>query len=251
MTESFYDGLAPYYHLIFPDWEASSQRQARALAAVLGEFGILAGARVLDAAAGIGTQTLGLAAAGYEMSASDVSAGAIERLEREAARRQLTVRAQVADLRSLSTTCSEPFDAVLACDNAIPHLLTDAEIAKAFSECRKCLRRRGLLIISVRDYATIERMSPDVKPYAPHVEGDRQYTSEQIWEWDGDRYDFTMRITEQVSGESPRLHEFRSRYYAITIDRLLELVAEAGFERVERRDGVFFQPLVIVLPPNG
>jgi hypothetical protein len=27
-VETFYDELAPFYHLIFPDWEASIQRQA-------------------------------------------------------------------------------------------------------------------------------------------------------------------------------------------------------------------------------
>jgi len=68
MTDSFYDALAPYYHLIYPDWEASSKRQSEALAALLNEFGIRPGARLLDAAAGIGTQALGLAvaAAGFE-----------------------------------------------------------------------------------------------------------------------------------------------------------------------------------------
>src|SRR5687767_8007952 len=158
-----YDALAPYYHLIYPDWEASSQRQSQALVAILGEFGIRPGDRLLDAAAGIGTQALGLAAAGYHVSASDISAGAIDRLEQEAARRELSVHARVADLRTLSGTFAETFDAVLACDNAVPHLLTDAEIATAFAECRRCLRPGGLLIISVRDYAAIERRPPDVR----------------------------------------------------------------------------------------
>ena len=30
-VERFYDELAPFYHLIFPDWEASIRRQAEAL----------------------------------------------------------------------------------------------------------------------------------------------------------------------------------------------------------------------------
>lgn len=245
MTDAFYDALAPYYHLIYPDWEASSERQSQALAALLNELGIRPADRLLDAAAGIGTQTLGLAAAGYVMSASDVSAGAIDRLGREAARRGLLVRARVADLRTLSSAYSETFDAILACDNAIPHLLTDAEIATAFSECRRCLRVGGVLVISVRDYALIERRSPDIRPYPSHVEGGRRFTGEQVWEWDGDRYDLTQRLIEEAPGEAPRRHEFRTRYYAITISRLLALLVTAGFERVERRDGVFFQPLLI------
>lgn len=31
----FYDALASYYHLLFPHWEASMQRQGAALAALL------------------------------------------------------------------------------------------------------------------------------------------------------------------------------------------------------------------------
>jgi SAM-dependent methyltransferase len=245
MNESFYDALAPYYHLIYPDWEASRQRQSQTLVTLLTEFGIHPGNRILDAACGIGTQALGLAAAGYDVSASDVSRGAISRLEREAASRQVRVRARVADLRTLSLPFTEPFAAVLACDNAIPHLLTDAEIATAFAECRRCLRPGGVLVVSVRDYAAIERRSPDVRPYGSHTEGGRRYTAEQVWEWDGDRYDLTLRLTEESPGEDPRTHLFRTRYYAVTIARLLELLAAAGFDRVERRDGAFFQPLVI------
>lgn len=245
MTESFYDALAPYYHLIYPDWEASSRRQSEALVTILSEFRLRPGDRLLDAAAGIGTQALGLAAAGYDVSASDVSAGAIDRLAQEAARRGLSVPAQVADLRTLSRTFAETFDAVLACDNAIPHLLTDAEIARAFAECRKCLRRGGVLVISVRDYAAIERRSPDVRPYGAHLEGGHRYTAEQVWEWDGDRYDVTLRLTDEAPGEAPQYKVFRTRYYAVTIARLLEILTAAGFARVERRDGAFFQPLVI------
>ena len=59
MTTAFYDALAPYYHLIYPDWDASSRRQATALVTLLGELGVPPGNRVLDAACGIGTQALG------------------------------------------------------------------------------------------------------------------------------------------------------------------------------------------------
>ena len=31
MTQDFYDELAPYYHLLYPNWEASSARQSRGL----------------------------------------------------------------------------------------------------------------------------------------------------------------------------------------------------------------------------
>jgi SAM-dependent methyltransferase len=249
MVSSFYDALAPYYHLIYPDWEASGARQSQALVRLLDTYGVPPGSRILDAACGIGTQTLGLAAAGYTVAASDVSSGAVARLEHEADTRRLAVTARVADLRALSESWPEQFDALLACDNAIPHLLSDAEISGAFTECRRCLRAGGVFVASVRDYAAIPRVPRDVHPYGSRTEGGRRYSAEQVWEWDGDCYDLTLRLTEEAPGDDARTHLFRTRYYAVTIPRLLELMVAAGFVDVERRDGEFFQPVVIGMAP--
>src|SRR6476661_6426288 len=127
-TTDFYDGLAPYYHLLYPEWESAIQRQGVALSSVLVDAGVRPGASVLDAACGVGTQALGLAARGYRVHASDISPGALGRCETEAASRGLSIETSVADLRTLTTTHRQPFSAVIACDNALPHLLTDAEI---------------------------------------------------------------------------------------------------------------------------
>ena len=37
-TEQFYAGMTPLYHLIYPDWEQSMQRQARALDTLIREL---------------------------------------------------------------------------------------------------------------------------------------------------------------------------------------------------------------------
>jgi len=61
---NFYDALAPWYHLVYQDWEATIGRQGRALSSLLAsEWGSLPH-RVLDAAVGIGTQALGPGGAG-------------------------------------------------------------------------------------------------------------------------------------------------------------------------------------------
>ena len=247
MTQAFYDALAPYYHLIYADWDASIARQARGLASVLREFGVHPPAHILDAACGIGTQSLGLAALGYRLTASDISPGAIARARTEADARRLTIDFAVADLRDLSATFHEQFAAVLACDNAVPHLLSNDEILAAFAECRKLLPPRGILCVSARDYSTIERRTPDVRPYGERVDGSRRYSAEQIWEWDGDQYDVTLRLREERADGGSTLHEFRSRYYAVTLATLERLLREAGFARVERRDEQFFQPLLVAV----
>src|SRR5215470_9621610 len=98
MTQDFYDRLAPYYHLLYPNWEASSARQSRGLSHVLTEFGVEPGSAILDAACGIGTQALGLAQLGYNVTASDLAPAAVERADTEALARGLTINFAVADL---------------------------------------------------------------------------------------------------------------------------------------------------------
>jgi SAM-dependent methyltransferase len=251
MTRTFYDQLAPYYHLLYPDWDASIARQGRDLAAVLTEFGVPLGARILDAACGIGTQTIGLARLGYEVTASDLSPAAVDRARGEAERRGLRVTFAVSDLRQLSGVFADRFSAVLACDNAVPHLLSDADIRTAFIECRRVLDPNGVLVISVRDYAAIERRTPDVRPYGSRIEGDCRYTAGQVWRWDGDQYDVTLHITQQCGDEAPIAREFHSRYYAVTLSTLEQLLRDAGFGRVERRDDRFFQPLLLAVNVRG
>jgi SAM-dependent methyltransferase len=246
-TVEFYDALAPYYHLLYPEWEAAVQRQGAALASVLAEAGVPAGASVLDAACGVGTQALGLAGRGYRVRASDLSPGAIARCATEAATRGLSVETSVADLRTLSKTHRQPATAVIACDNAIPHLLTDADISAALDQCYQCIAPGGLVILSVRDYAAIERKNPDVRPYGVRRDGDCRYLAWQVWDWEPDNihYHVTLYLVEDRGEATCETHVFRTRYYAIDIDRLLELMERAGFSRCGRRDDIFFQPLLI------
>src|SRR5712691_2110898 len=126
-----YDDLAELYDLIYEDWPRSIERQAAVLTCIIRER--LPAARVVaDVACGIGTQALGLAASGFEVVASDLSAGAIERAKREAALRGLKIRFNVDDMETLATYGDGSKDVLIACDNSVPHLLTDQQILRAF-----------------------------------------------------------------------------------------------------------------------
>lgn len=61
----FYDRLAPLYHLIFQDGDASIARQAQQLREIVtSEWGSEI-TKVLDVSCGIGTQAIALAQAGF------------------------------------------------------------------------------------------------------------------------------------------------------------------------------------------
>jgi 2-polyprenyl-3-methyl-5-hydroxy-6-metoxy-1,4-benzoquinol methylase len=107
---------------------------------------------VLDAACGIGTQALGLAALCHRVTASDLSAEAVERASREAGRRSLPIDFSVADMRQAYEHHRRRFDLVIACDNAVPHLLTDEDLLTAFGQFFACVRPGGGVLLTVRDY---------------------------------------------------------------------------------------------------
>ena len=107
----------------------------------------------------------------------------------------------------------------------------------------------GVFLVSVRDYAAIERRTPDIRSYGDRMVGTSRYSAEQVWEWDGDQYRLTLRLTEATADGARTIHEFHTRYYAVELPTLERLLYEVGFARVERRDQQFFQPLSVAINP--
>ena len=244
MTD-FYDRLAPFYHLIYPDWDASIRRQGGALDAVIrAHLGDGAHA-VLDVSCGIGTQALGLAALGHRVTASDLAPGAVARARGEASRRGLDISFSTADMRAAHDHHGGGWDVVLCADNSLPHLLSDDEILGALRQFHACTRPGGLCLVSVRDYAAMERSHDDVQMYGVREEGGVRYILLQHRAWSGDHYDVTFYVVEDRGADTSATHTLRSRYYAIATDRLLALMRAAGFAPAERVDGAYFQPLLV------
>lgn len=244
-AQRFYDGLAPVYHLIFEDWDASIARQGGALDGIIRDH-VGPHVRVIhDAAMGIGTQAIALAMHGYRVTGSDLSPQAVARARREARGRGVDLLSHAADVRALSLRPAS-CDVILACDNAVPHLLDEDELQKAFIECRRCLRSGGALLISLRDYGapppsgTVER-----HPYGERSSGESRVRLEQVWAWDGDQYELTLIIEILGGVNAGRRQEFRSRYRAYPVRQVQGIMEAAGFSRVQRIDGRFYQPVLL------
>src|SRR4029078_6624203 len=101
-VETFYDEIAPYYHLIHGDWTSRVERQATELEGIIKEIWGTKVETILDLACGIGTQSLGLAQLCYKVTASDLSPAALERARREAEARSLRIDFSLADMREAS-----------------------------------------------------------------------------------------------------------------------------------------------------
>lgn len=249
-SAAFYDELAPFYPLLYSNWDDAIARQGTALSSLLSELGVARGDTVLDAACGVGTQALGLLGQGHHVIASDLSVGAILRFKAELERRALRAEARVDDMRELAGVEPESVAAVMACDNSVPHLLSDAEIAQAFASFHRALKPGGWMVISVRDYASIERKNPDVRPYGLRHDGDRRFLAVQVWEWDANQYDLRMYLTIESDGTC-ETRVLVARYYAVTIERLMQLMSTAGFVDIRRRDDVLFQSVLVGRRPDS
>ena len=247
-TTQFYNDLARYYHLIFKDWDASMARQADLLERLI-RTGLPqsepVSARILDAACGIGTQTLPLAARGFQVVARDLSPAAIARLRQEAETRKLVIDAAVADMRQVNSSLSGSFDVVLAFDNSIAHLLTDADLSVAFREFLSALRPGGLFLCSVRDYDNVKRGEPSIHSYGVRQQHGEKFQLRQEWVWYGPmHYQATFIIDKETSTGLASEFSSTSEFYAVSTSRLLELMGDAGFEHCNRIDEIMYQPIL-------
>ena len=240
-----YDGLAEHFHLIFEDWDASMRYQGQIIAKLLPRPGC---GPILDAACGIGTQSLPLAALGYSVEGSDVSSAAIARAERESSARGLHCKFRIDDMRMLTTAPISSYAAIMAMDNALPHLESDDEIVAALVAMRLRLLPHGKVILSVRDYDSVLRDRPScVAPKFYNDEGRRRIVF-QVWDWtDERRYSVHLYVTRDTS-RGWITHHFEGSYRAVTTDEIAYLAKRAGLREVsvlKPRDTGFYQPIIL------
>lgn len=230
MIDRFYDELAESYHLIFKDWDASIHYQSEVLARLLPPP--TAGGPILDCACGIGTQAIGLAMLGYRVEGSDPSEASVRRAIREAAARELAADFRVDDMRYLSTAKTSGYEAVIAMDNAIPHLQSDDDSECALTSMRVRLRTGGLLLISLRDYGPLLAQRATGTPASFYWDGKFRRIVHQVWDWQDDRrYVVHLFVTtEQDDGWQTR--QFVGYYRAVTPGEVAQLAERVGFKDV-------------------
>jgi glycine/sarcosine N-methyltransferase len=251
-VRDFYDHLAGEYHLIYADWHNAVRRQGavldRLLRAHLGE----GPHRILDAACGIGTQAIGLALRGHDVRASDISAASVERAVHEAAALGVALDARVADLRDLSAH-GDGFDAVIACDNALPHLVEDDDLATACKSMFATLRPGGILVASIRDYdEAVRARSAVTEPELFDGPAGRRIVF-QSWDWarDARTYVANLFIAREHDGRWGLTHQ-AATYRALRRRELSEIARAAGFAAVRwhtTEESGFFQPILTARRP--
>jgi len=244
----FYDDLAPHYHLLFEDWDTGIERQGCQLSAIIRDRWPRA-TNILDVTCGIGTQAIALAANGYRVTASDLSAKAIDRARLEARKRGQNISFSVCDMLSAHSHHGSGFDLVISCDNALPHLLTDESIRDALKQIFDCTRPGGGCLITIRDYENEKRGKNIFKPYGVRVEGGNRYAIFQIWDFEGDIYALTLFIVkEDLHSKQVTAETMHSSYYAISTAKVMSLMEQVGFQQVKRVESSYLPVLLGTVP---
>jgi SAM-dependent methyltransferase len=244
----FYDQLAGDYHLMFRDWWESARHQGDVIGALLAGHGVEPPATVLDCTCGIGTQALPLAARGYRVVGSDVSAAAVARARELASERDIPIRLVEADVRRLGEVIDSRFDAVISCDNSLPHLLTDADLAAALTAIHGRLHPGGRFVATIRDYdALVRDRVSGVMPGFADIDGEPRIVG-QAWQWDEEMR--TVRIHVFIL----RRHDDEWRapvrvttYRALRRAEMTAALGIAGFidvEWIEPGPDGYYQPVV-------
>jgi SAM-dependent methyltransferase len=243
----FYESLADFYHLIFEDWDSAVQRHAGIVSNLLATQNDGSSLRILDCACGIGTQAIGLAMLGHDVTGSDLSVSAVHRAQQEARRRSVAIPFYASNMISLGDVAESGFDAVIAMDNALPHL-SGSELGQAAAAIASKLKPNGVFMASIRDYDTLMIERPTIQEPAFYGPPGSHRIVHQVWDWTGDSsYVLHLYITVQSDREW-RTHHFVSNYRCLLRSELSAVLSNAGFESerwlMPSKSG-FYQPIVL------
>jgi len=246
ITQSFYDDMATQYEKLFLDWQSTTRVQAVILDGIFNDNGLDRNAHVLDCACGIGTQSIGLAALGYQVTASDISDGELAEARERAKNNGVQIRFEHADFRHLSEVFPEQFDIVIAMDNALPHMLTRTDLESAIKSILGQTREGGIFVASIRDYDSLLEKKPSYSTPYIHKTDKGQRVSFQTWVWNDDRYHLTQYIIDDE--EALQISKFECDYRATRRDELTRLLFANGCREVtwmQPEDSGFYQPIVV------
>ena len=246
ITQTFYNSMASQYDKLFSDWTATTHEQAVILDRIFRDNGYDHSSAVLDCACGIGTQSIGLAALGYAMTASDISDAELSEAEKRAEDNKVFIRFEHADFCALSETFLETFDIIICMDNALPHMLSHDALASAIASITSRMKKDGIFVASIRDYDTLLSSKPPYSPPYIHKTANGQRVSFQTWNWEDDHYKLIQYIIDD--GEMLQASKFECEYRATRRSEITDLLLASGCSEVNwlfPEETGFYQPIVV------
>ena len=246
IIQTFYDNLASHYDKLFLDWQATTKEQATILHKLFKQNGFDNTANILDCACGIGTQALGLAKLGYNITASDIIDGEIAEAKIRAKNAKVNISFQNADFCELSKVFAQKFDIIIAMDNALPHMLSHNDLERAIKSIANQIAKSGIFVGSIRDYDSILNEKPPYSPPYIHKTDNGKRVSFQTWDWNEENYKLTQYIIEDC--EKLTVNKFECEYRATRRQELTDLFIANGCKNVVwliPEETGFYQPIIV------
>ena len=154
VSEVAYGSLASVYEWLVPDAKASPAGNAQAFEMVTA--GLDPGAQILDCACGIGLLAVGLAKAGFRVTACDASPAMVERTEALARAHGVEVSTRVCRWDELPDQgWQDRFDAVFCVGNSLAHAVGRSGRRAALDGMAFVLATDGVLALTSRNWEQI------------------------------------------------------------------------------------------------
>ena len=237
MTDDAYDGLAADYHWLLSDDVLSGVDFLRLYGDVIDT--IPPEAAVLDCSCGVGADAVALARMGFQVWATDASAGMAEQARRRVALAGEDIPVSVCRWDRLPAAFGRRFAAVFCVGNSLPHAMGADAMAAALAGMNAVLEPGGVLVVNSRDWALLRRERPRITAARQVVSRDgARCSSLYFWTlppaWDEPHVADIVLLLERDGAVESRHHEIR--FVPFSREELEARVRAAGFDQVRIDD---------------
>ncbi|NEC09502.1 class I SAM-dependent methyltransferase [Streptomyces sp. SID7909] len=201
------------------DWDRRREGEQDFFVELLKEVGAH---RVLDVAAGTGFHSVGLAEAGFDVTAAD---GSLEMLRRAVANGEKYGRRFEAihtDWRTLAQHIDGRYDAVVCLGSSFPHLFAEADRRAVLAQFYEALNPGGVLVLDHRNFDAIRmhryRSSGNFYYCGKDARVSVAHVDDELCRF---QYDFPDGATHHLE------------VYPILKDELNSLLTQTGFDTVQ------------------
>jgi ubiquinone/menaquinone biosynthesis C-methylase UbiE len=218
----FYDSFVDKYDVLV-SYENRVKREANFYDYLFKKHNI---STVLDCACGTGHHVMMLKNMGYDIKGSDLSPAMINKARTNLKDKNLDIPLKISDFKHLQKNFGEKFDAVICVGNSLPHLLTDEDLTLALNEMNAVLKENGILILEQRNY---DKLLKDKKRFFPVA-----FRENDVFFYVLDFFpsEIIFNIIN-INTSTQALDTYTTKYNALKMDKLKELLHTSGFQIIE------------------
>ncbi len=187
----------------------------------------------LDVSIGTGGLTLPLAELGVKLYGSDLSVPMLERCQKKAELRGLSINLRPGDFRKLRENFQETFDCVGSTGNSLPYV-SNEEVLQVLEQMDALVAPGGYLYFDMRNWDKILRERNRFYLYNPMFDGDARINLIQVWDYhDDDSMTFNLLYTFEKENQIVQKEKFEEHYIPVGRELLLGKLEELGYRELE------------------